>query len=556
MSDIYFKYKTVPYQHQIDAFYKCYPLDYFALFPEMGTGKTKIFIDIASNLYLEHKINAVLLIAPNGVHDQWADEQIPTHSCVPYCTFVWKPCNSQQYGRDLEHFMRDKVDGLKWFCVNVEAFSSKSHLDIFRRFLQLNDAFTCIDEATRIKDPDALRTQNIIQGLSNLTKDGKRVISIEPLSKRRAILTGTMVTNAPYNVWSMFEFLQHNYFGRDFYSFKARYGIEVRMVMPRTSRAYTRNITAGEIHSVRVYASRGMDSEAIARIMKISESSVQYIIDNPKLNAPYKNLNELKDKIATHSFTIRKIDCLDLPPKIYEKVYVDLSEEQKRLYKEMTKELVAQYDDVQLTAANKVTLLCRLQQITGGFFPGHEITMNPETFTYDEGEAKTEPILPNPKLNALLDNLEECSEYPIIIVARYVNEILMLTTEIKKAYPDLRVEVVYGGVTKAARSAIIDDFKRGDVQFLIGNPSVIGTGFNLQLSHTEYIYSNGYSFEEREQFEDRVHRNGQESSHVVYKDFIARNTVDERIYQVLQNKKDLLEFMRDKSIGEFLGEQK
>jgi hypothetical protein len=58
-------YKTKPYQHQADAVYNLYGLEYAALFHEQGTGKTKTAIDIASNLFLEGKINAVLLSTPN-----------------------------------------------------------------------------------------------------------------------------------------------------------------------------------------------------------------------------------------------------------------------------------------------------------------------------------------------------------------------------------------------------------------------------------------------------------------------------------------------------------
>jgi SNF2 family DNA or RNA helicase len=53
--------------------------------------------------------------------------------------------------------------------------------------------------------------------------------------------------------------------------------------------------------------------------------------------------------------------------------------------------------------------------------------------------------------------------------------------------------------------------------------------------------------------EDRIHRDGQESDHVVYRDIIAKGTVDERIYTVLKDKKDLLSYMREPSISEFLG---
>ena len=42
-----YKFKTKPYEHQKDALKKCWNKDAFAIFAEMGTGKTKIALDNA-----------------------------------------------------------------------------------------------------------------------------------------------------------------------------------------------------------------------------------------------------------------------------------------------------------------------------------------------------------------------------------------------------------------------------------------------------------------------------------------------------------------------------
>ena len=79
-----YKVKTVPYKHQIEAFKKGHDKEFFAYFMEQGTGKSKAAIDDACNLFLDGKIEAVMLIAPKGVHRQWDDEQLPAHCSVPY----------------------------------------------------------------------------------------------------------------------------------------------------------------------------------------------------------------------------------------------------------------------------------------------------------------------------------------------------------------------------------------------------------------------------------------------------------------------------------------
>ena len=93
MQTVNYKYKTNPYQHQSDCVHTLYGKKFGALFMEQGTGKSKTVIDIVSNLYLEGKIDAVLLIAPNTIHNQWHIEQIPEHSPAKYISQVWKSSN-------------------------------------------------------------------------------------------------------------------------------------------------------------------------------------------------------------------------------------------------------------------------------------------------------------------------------------------------------------------------------------------------------------------------------------------------------------------------------
>ena len=543
MKQAHFIFKTTPYDHQIDAVHKLYGLEFSALLAEQGTGKSKILIDITSNLFLEKKIEAVFLIAPNGVHEQWANEQIPQHSPVPYTDYIWGKGASKRAERELEQFVTQKTNSLKWFCVDVEAFSRDTHLALFATFLRRNPSFLIVDESTRIKSPSAQRTINIIQGLSEVVKIGKRITSITPLSKYRAIATGTMVTNSPYDLWSPFEFLQHNYLGLDYCSFRNHYGIETRVSIPGNSRGYTRKITVKEIASVRRYIDQGKSVEDVALIMAISESSVRFLKDNRSVVAPYKNLEELKQRIQPVSFIIRKVDCLDLPPKIYEKLYVELSDEQEQAYKTLTKNLQAQYGSAELSVVNKVSLLGRLSQITGGFFPASE----------NENE-KTTPFKSNPKLDALVADLDECSDFPVIVIAFHVAEIHAIYNKLKEVYNEDRVEYICGEVSTDSRATIIEGFKHGDVKILVANARTIGSGYNLQISHVQYFFSNSYSMEEREQVEDRIHRDGQRSSSVLYKDIVAKNTIDEKVLSVLKQKKDLLEYMRGKTIREFLGE--
>ena len=84
-----YEYKTKPYEHQRQALIKGAEKKDFAYFMEMGTGKTKVAIDNAAYLYTQNKVTAVLVIAPNSVYRNWANE-IDIHCPVEHDVKIHK----------------------------------------------------------------------------------------------------------------------------------------------------------------------------------------------------------------------------------------------------------------------------------------------------------------------------------------------------------------------------------------------------------------------------------------------------------------------------------
>ena len=87
-----YKFKTKPYAHQMTALEKSWNKKVFALFMEMGTGKTKVAIDNMAMLYDNGKINGALIIAPKGVYKNWYSQEIPEHlpDHIKPTTVLWK----------------------------------------------------------------------------------------------------------------------------------------------------------------------------------------------------------------------------------------------------------------------------------------------------------------------------------------------------------------------------------------------------------------------------------------------------------------------------------
>ena len=69
--------KLAPWRHQADAYQWLEGRDKAALWIFMRGGKSKIIIDDFNRLRAEGKINAALVIAPNGVHSNWGAEGDP-----------------------------------------------------------------------------------------------------------------------------------------------------------------------------------------------------------------------------------------------------------------------------------------------------------------------------------------------------------------------------------------------------------------------------------------------------------------------------------------------
>ena len=306
-----YKFKTEPYEHQKDALKKCWNKEAFAIFAEMGTGKTKIALDNACILYNRGKIDRLLVVAPKGAYMNWVDLEIPTHvpDYVEKEVLAWKLSTIQRYKAELKSIRAVNDFRLKIFVMNVEALSTKKGTDAAKLFL-IGNSMMIVDESTTIKNPKAKRTKNIL----TLAKE----------AKYRRILTGSPVTQSPMDLWSQMDFLDPYILGQSsYYAFRTRYAVVIEAT------------AAGGTH----------------RYQKIVK---------------FKNLKELGNKLSPHSYRILKKDCLDLPDKVYSKRFVELTEEQKKAYSQMKENAISIIAGSSITALNVLTQLIRLHQIICG----------------------------------------------------------------------------------------------------------------------------------------------------------------------------------------------
>ena len=313
-----YKFRMKPYQHQLDALKKSWNKKEFAIFAEMGTGKSKILIDTVSMLYDTGKINGFLIIAPKGVYKNWETIELPKHvpEHVTYDVIVWSPSTSKKQLQHLEEAFVDD-DSLKIVVMNIEAFSTEKGSAFAAQFLRRKKVLMAVDESTTIKNGKARRTKSII-------KVGKH-------AEYRRVMTGSPVTKTPMDLYTQCAFLDDWILGfSSFYSFQSRY----------------------------------------CRLLKRSVGTHSF---NQVVG--YQNLNELSDRLDTFSFRILKKDCLDLPEKVYTKRVVRLTDEQAGIYSRVQKAAVAELEGKVLTAQNVLTQILRLQQICSGYFKADDGTI-------------------------------------------------------------------------------------------------------------------------------------------------------------------------------------
>ena len=478
-----------PYAHQREGFALSRGAPAFALLMEQRTGKTRVLIDVASDLYLRSLIDTVLIICPNSVKSVW-EEQIPewTPRHVPHEVVVYGAGDRKR----VAEAMAAPPAGLRWLVVNVEAFSTTrprtktqppTGAAFIEELLEGRKTLGAIDEATRIKTPGASRT--------------KFILKLRDLLAYRRILTGTLITKTPLDAYCPFKFLDPAILGfSSYYSFR---------------------------NDVAIMGGYG---------------GKQVIAYSPGA------LERLAALIKPFSYRITRDQCFDLPPKQYSKRIIELTAEQRRVYESMRDKMAAELSSGQrVTAAIVLVQLLRLQQIVGGFIPD----------VLHAADAAVVAIPgPNPKLEALMEELEEIP-HKVVIWARFRPEIALIAARLRAAYGDATVVEFHGGVKEADRTVNRRRFQdlADTCRFLVGQPGAGGLGIPLHAARHVVYFSNSFSLEERLQSEDRTQGAEQQWS-VDYLDIVAKDTNDLKILKTLRENKSIADLISGDSWKEWI----
>lgn len=474
--------KTQGMAHQLQAIQRMVGRKTYALFMEQGTGKTWTLLADVERLYAKGTIDAVLVVAPNGVHLNWVNREIPAHMEGNIVARAWRSGAGIKYTKSLEDLFKVRATGetvpLRFLAVNIDALVTKKGYEFCERFLLSGNAWIVLDESSRIKNPDAART--------------KALMRLRRYAKGARIASGTPVTNSPVDVFAQMEFLESGLLGTTSYrAFVAEYADVLPATHPLMQNMVRRNPRA---------------------------AFAQIVARNPDGSPRWRNLDKLQKLLEPHSFRVLKKDCLDLPDKIYKTITFELDNDQQRAYDKMQDELRIDLGDNVELPVSELAALIKLQQITSGY------VNTPAGIRYVSDD--------NPRLKTLMDAIEDV-DGKFIVWARFREEL----SAISDALTDAGITCVqyHGGVSRDDREVAVDSFQNGDVRVFVGQPQSGGIGLTLTAAETVFYFSNDFNLETRLQSEDRAHRIGTRKN-VVYIDIAAENTIDEQIARNLQRK--------------------
>lgn len=486
MSD--YPFRMPPMAHQWREFIEHKDDDARALLWTMRTGKTKATLDLACYRRQKGDIQAVLVIAPNGVHCNWVRRQLPQHmwDTVPYVAHAWQAseANRPEHAASLERVLSCRGETLAVLAVNSESVIHDKPAKIIARFLRRHQGkcMLVVDESHDFRSPGSKRT--------------KRVRSLKKYCNVRRILTGTAVSNSPLAAYSQFELLENHALGfENFADFEGHYAYYVQE-RTKGGRSYER-------------------------------------LDH------YRNLDDLQEKMSRWASVVLREDVDDMPNLVMDERTVMLPEAHMAAYRKLLKEMILELEDGgEVEAIDGGARLIKLQQMLGGFV----VDVDGEVRGLLTDDA-------NPRLQAMLDEVHS-SGCKVIIWCKYREDIRRVVRTLTAE--GVRCVEYHGAVhSQSKRQQAIDDFNNDpSVRVFVGQPKAGGQGLDLSAADLILWYSHTFDLIERDQANERATQIGGKT--VTIKDFVTPGTVDEYILANLVEKRSVSESLAGRGLRDRL----
>lgn len=237
----------------------------------------------------------------------------------------------------------------------------------------------------------------------------------------------------------------------------------------------------------------------------------------------YKPLPNAEDsiyeRISDITVSMKASEYLKMPELVISNYQVEMSEDEKKQYDEMKKNLICEIKDGEITVSNAGSLSNKLSQFANGA-------------VYDDEQNIVE--IHSRKLDALEDIIESMNGKPLLVAYWYKHDL----QRIKKRFD----------VKEIKTSKDIADWNKGKIPVALIHPASAGHGLNLQQGGSTLVWFGlTWSLELYQQTNGRLYRQGQKNT-VVIQHIVTKGSIDEQILKALERKnktqEDLIEAVK------------
>ena len=291
-------------------------------------------------------------------------------------------------------------------------------------------------------------------------------------SRHKLILTGTPIENSTMDLWSQMSFINEGLLG--------------------TYKFFKKN-----------FLKPIEKSKDVAKVKKL------YAIIKPFI------LRRNKGQVLT-----------ELPPKIEQILYCDMTAEQEKRYEEVKsfyRNKILEEIDSEGPKNSQFTLL---QGLTKLRLIANHPSMEDETYEFKSG-----------KMKEVIDTLEHAlaDHHKVLIFSQFVKHLTLF----KKRLDKKGIKYTYLDGSTKDRQAEVEEFQNNEeIRVFLISLKAGGLGLNLTKADYVFILDPWWNPAIESQAIDRAHRMGQQNVVHTYK-FITKNTVEEKIIKMQDAKKQL-----------------
>lgn len=341
-------------------------------------------------------------------------------------------------------------------------------------------------EGARIHEDDLLKTWDVLivdEAHAAKNRDAKRTKAVKHISsyaKRLYLVTGTPIMNRASELWSLLNMIDSKSF-RSYWKFVEKYcDVEYN----------------------------GFGYEV-------------YDITNPS----DPRVQELQQVLA--SLMVRRLKhevIKDMPSKTVTQRWIDLEEEQQRIYDDMERKMLAK-----LKTGEEVSVSVIIAQI----MRLKQIAVSPSLMLEDSSDVA------GAKIDALMDIIEELGEKKLVVFSQFARAITRLHAKLTAA--GVKCEILVGDVPPEERVKAIERFQTDPTdRVFLATTQAGGVGVTLTAASTAVFLDKCWTPALNIQAQDRIHRIGQ-TEPVTIIELLARKSVEVRIERMLAHKQDVFD---------------